>query len=107
MPAGFSFHQRDPAHVARMPSPLWMTFPALEAVDEFDHGFTLRHPEIDVRTERDEAIRRLTDWHLQLMGDEMDVAPASLVTAQQVHGKVVAVVTAETSGVAPGTDGLI
>lgn len=84
-----------------------MTFPALQALRGFAHAFTLRHPEIDVHADRDEAIRRLSDWHLGILQRALGLAASCLSTAQQVHGNRVAVVTAPGAAAAPGADGLV
>lgn len=84
-----------------------MTFPALSALREFSHVFTLRHPEIDVRADRDEAIARLSGWHAEVLCDELGFARGSLATAEQVHGNRVAVVSSLAAPVAAGADGLI
>ena len=85
----------------------WMTFPALDAVGGFAHAFTLRHPDIDVRVDRDEAIRRLDGWHREILRTGLGFSPDSLATAEQVHGEQVTVV--RDAGLAPakGADGLI
>ncbi len=84
-----------------------MTFPALDAIGGFAHAFTLRHPEIDVRVERAEAIRRLSGWHLEILRTGLGFSPDSLATAEQVHGDRVVVVRATGQLPAPGADGLI
>jgi polyphenol oxidase len=84
-----------------------MTFPALSALGGFAHAFTLRHPEIDVRVDRDEAIRRLTGWHLEILEAGLGFASDRLMTVQQVHGDRVVVVRAAERAAAPGADGLI
>ncbi len=85
----------------------WMTFPALSALSGFSHAFTLRHPEIDVRVDRDEAIHRLTGWHLEILQVGLGFAAGSLATAGQVHGSRVAVVRSAGLEPEPGADGLI
>lgn len=84
-----------------------MTFPALNALGEFAHAFTLRHPEIDVRAGRDEVILRLTGWHTEVLCDGLGFGPGSLATAEQVHGNRVAIVSSPSPRPAPGADGLI
>jgi len=84
-----------------------MTFPALNALGEFAHAFTLRHPEIDVRADRGEAILRLTGWHTEVLCNELGFEPGSLATAEQVHGNRVAIVSSPSPRLAPGADGLI
>ncbi len=84
-----------------------MTFPALKAAGGFRHAFTLRHPDIDVSVDRDEALRRLTGWHHEIVQSELGISPSHLVTAEQVHGSRVAVVTESSGGIEKAADGLI
>ena len=84
----------------------WTTFPSLSNLPSFAHAFTLRHPEIPVDVDREEALRRLTSWHLEVV-QELGFSPAQLATAAQVHGKNVAVVREPTSAPVPDTDGLV
>lgn len=87
---------------------LWMTFPALDklASGGFTHRFTLRHPEIDVNTDRAIVIERLGDWHRQ-QAAEMGFDPQNLCLAEQVHASEVAVLEKVPEKPVPGTDGLI
>ncbi|MFN0076306.1 MAG: polyphenol oxidase family protein [Prosthecobacter sp.] len=89
-----------------MNNALWMTFPALEALPDFAHRFTLRHPDIDVNAERAVVVERLWDWHRR-QAEELGFQSASFCIAEQVHGREVAVVSAPRSEIIPGTDGLI
>jgi len=84
----------------------WMTFPALEALPGFAHRFTLRHPDIDVDDERAVVVARLWDWH-RSQAEEIGFSGAALCIAEQVHGREVAVLTAPTSEIIAGTDGII
>ena len=84
-----------------------MKFPALEALGDFGHLFTLRHPEIDVKVDRAKALERLEAWHHKILQDELQVDSKNLATAEQVHGKEVAVVGKANSGSVPVADGLI
>ena len=84
-----------------------MKFPALAAAVGFKHTFTLRNPDIDVSVDREEALRRLQDWHLEILRSEIGIPPSRLVTAEQVHGSRIAVVTNYESGVEKAVDGLI
>lgn len=84
----------------------WMTFPALSALPGFAHRFTLRHPEIDVDEERAVVVSRLWDWH-RAQAEEMGFTSTALCIAEQVHGREVSVLTAPTSEIIPGTDGMI
>jgi copper oxidase (laccase) domain-containing protein len=83
-----------------------MTFPSLSALPEFVHGFTLRHPEIDVSVDRAEALRRLAAWHQELVR-ELGFTPDMLATVKQVHGKAVRVVGAGDAGELGEADGLV
>jgi polyphenol oxidase len=84
--------------------PPWHTFPSLSSLPGFAHAFTLRHPEIDVRVDRDEAVRRLWEWHWEIVS-ELGFDHSQLVTANQVHGADVAVIR-DASRI-PTVDGLI
>ncbi len=84
-----------------------MKFPALSAAPDFSHAFTLRHPDIDVSVDREEALLRLTDWHHEILQSELGISPAHFVTAEQVHGCRVAVVTESGGGIEKAADGLI
>ena len=84
-----------------------MTFSSLEAVNDFAHAFTLRHPDIDVAVDRAEALRRLNDWHHDVLQSSLGFASTSLVTAEQVHGNRVAVIESLPHEPEPATDGLI
>ena len=85
------------------------TFPALAAIDGLNHGFVLRNPEIDVKTDRDTAISRLqSHYHdsLSVMGVPMN----ALASGEQVHGDNVMVLSSEDLPAElnfPETDGLI
>lgn len=84
-----------------------MTFEALEPLADFRHCFLLRHPGVDVDTDRTEAVRRLTPWHhAEIRHLRFD--PGKLRLAEQVHGAGVAVVDETTPAQAlPGMDGLV
>lgn len=88
-------------------SPFLETFPVLSALPGLVHGFTLRSPEIDVVTEREEALARLRpfyDEQLALAG----IAREHLATGEQRHGGVVAGIDGAEPGTfhLAGTDGL-
>ncbi len=82
---------------------LWTTFPALT---DLPHGFTLRHPTIDVAADRAEVLARLASWHGEIAG-ELGFSPGALRTATQVHGREVAAVDAASPSTTPDADGLI
>jgi len=84
-----------------------MTFPALAALPDFRHAFTLRHPTIDVAVDRTDALDRLERWHREILQADLSIDPAQLVTAEQVHGKNVAVVEGPVANRVPSSDGLI
>ncbi len=86
---------------------LCMTFPALNILDGFAHAFTLRHPTINVRVDREEAVRNLAGWHNEVLQTELGFDLSKLATAEQVHGNRVAVVTHPLQGPAQGADALI
>ena len=83
-----------------------ITFPALAAHGGFAHRFTLRHPTMDVLAEKALVVERLWDWHRGHVAD-MGFAPASLRTAEQVHGADVAVVDHQSAAHAAETDALV
>jgi copper oxidase (laccase) domain-containing protein len=82
------------------------TFPALSALPGVVHAFTIRVPGLDVRVDREEALRRLDAVHAEIRR-ELGLAPRVFVTARQVHGKGVAVVDSSTRECVPEADGLI
>jgi polyphenol oxidase len=85
---------------------LWTSFPALAALPGFAHAFTLRHPEIEVAVDRAEALKRLTAWHHEIAA-EHGFASSQIATAEQVHGRNVAVVTQGDLPAEPATDALV
>ncbi len=89
-----------------MDDALWMTFPALEALPDFAHRFTLRHPDVDVNAERAVVVDRLWDWH-RSQTQELGFESTSLCIAEQVHGREVAVIDSPPKESAIGADGLI
>jgi copper oxidase (laccase) domain-containing protein len=66
-------------------------FPALTGVPDLTHGFTLRAPGIEMSADKAEALSRLDTVHRKIRA-EHDLKTAPFVTAQQVHGKEIAVV---------------
>ena len=95
---------------------LWQTFPSLSRLTphggrparqlEFVNAFTLRHPDIDVQVDREDALTRLWAWHQEIAA-ELGFSPSRLVTAQQVHGREVAVINEAHTDAVPAVDGLI
>jgi len=83
-------------------------FPALSAVDGLRHGFVLRDPSIDVRTDREAALARLESHHRERLG-ELGIDRDHLATGQQVHGNAVAACDRDDGPVSthfPDTDAL-
>ena len=79
-------------------------FPALEHLALIQHGFTLRVPRLDVKTDRETALERIAGYHqtvLQGLGSRV------LRIAQQIHGNGVAVVDRGSPQKTPGVDALI
>lgn len=89
-----------------MTTPPSLTFPSLDALPGFAHAFTLRHPDIEVAVDRDEALRRLTSWH-QSIATSLGFPPDKLATVKQVHGKDIRCVEPGEHGELGEADGLI
>jgi copper oxidase (laccase) domain-containing protein len=66
-------------------------FPALNALAGIVHGFTLRVPGIEVSHDKAEALQRLDGVHREIRRDH-GLDAVSFLTAQQIHGKEIAVV---------------
>lgn len=66
-------------------------FAALEAVPFVQHGFIARVAGIDVAHDKAEALRRLDGVHRQARGS-LGIGELPFVTAEQVHGREVAVI---------------
>ena len=66
-------------------------FPALSALPAIVHGFTLRVPGIETSHDKAEALARLDKVHRQIRA-EHGLGEKPFVTAQQIHGKEIAVV---------------
>ena len=79
-------------------------FPALSALPGIRHGFTLRVPGLDVRTDRESALARLEDYHSEARAE---FGPRRFYSAEQIHGARVAVVGRDSAPEAQGIDGLI
>lgn len=83
-------------------------FPAFESLGVIRHGFIGRLPGIDVATDRAEALARLDETHRALR-TELGVGDMFFATAEQVHGKEIALVS-ELAGEErsfSGVDGLV
>jgi copper oxidase (laccase) domain-containing protein len=83
-------------------------FPALEALPDIVHGFTLRVPGLEMSHDKMEALARLDGVHREVR-KEHGLGGASFITAQQVHGARIGVVDQETARdqCFDGCDGLI
>lgn len=89
-----------------MSQPLVTQFEGLVSLPEFIHAFTLRHPDIDVAVDREEALRRLASWHLDVVAS-LGFSRSALATASQVHGSEIAMIDSVPSEPLRDTDGLI
>lgn len=81
-------------------------FPALEALPGVRHGFSGRVPGLDVGVDREAALGRLAEHHEALRA-RLGLGGRVFVTAQQVHGREVAVVDRLSAVPVPSVDGLI
>jgi copper oxidase (laccase) domain-containing protein len=79
-------------------------FPALDVLEEVLHGFVLRVPGLDVRANRELALKRLEEYH-QLA--RRSFGRRQFCLAEQVHGNSVAAVTADSAPKSPRVDALI
>ena len=79
-------------------------FPALEGLAIVRHGFTLRVPGLDVRTDRETALERIASHHQTVLHR---LGLRALRIAQQVHGNGVAIVDRGSPEKTPGVDALI
>jgi len=66
-------------------------FPALSALPEIVHGFTLRVPGLEMSHDKAEALARLDKIHRTIRAGE-GLGAMPFVTAQQIHGNEIAVV---------------
>jgi copper oxidase (laccase) domain-containing protein len=82
-------------------------FATLSALARVRHAFTLRVAGIDVAHEKAVALRHLDDVHHEVR-EALNVAEMPFITAQQVHGSRIAVVTAaHEDGCLAACDGLV
>jgi polyphenol oxidase len=79
-------------------------FPALDAMEGVQHGFVLRVPGLDVRENREMALRRLEGYH---QSARWSFGTRQFCLAEQVHGNSVAAVTASSPLKSPLVDALI
>jgi copper oxidase (laccase) domain-containing protein len=87
-----------------MTSPPVERFPALDALEDVSHGFILRVPGLDVRTDRETALRRLDGFHRVAL---RSFGARELRLAEQIHDNSVAVVSAGSPAKSAGADALI
>lgn len=87
-----------------MTSPSVEHFPALVALEDVLHGFVLRVPGLDVRTDRELALQRLEAFH-QIARRSFEGRQFRF--AEQVHGNSVAVVTADSVAKSAQVDALL
>ena len=66
-------------------------FPALSALSNVVHGFTLRVPGVEMSHDKVEALARLDGVHREIRSTH-GLGHAPFITAQQVHGKRIGVV---------------
>jgi polyphenol oxidase len=71
-------------------------FPALRTLPEIIHGFTLRVPGIEMSHDKTEALERLDGVHRKIR-TEHQLGASPFITAQQIHGKEIAVVNVAVS----------
>jgi copper oxidase (laccase) domain-containing protein len=76
-----------------------------QALQNWEHCFTLRHPEMPVNVVREEAVRRLKPWHDEVI--QQCMPGRQLRTAEQVHRAKVSTVHAGSNHSAAGADALI
>jgi copper oxidase (laccase) domain-containing protein len=79
-------------------------FPALQDLAIIQHGFILRVPALDVKTDRETALERISGYHQTVL---QRLGPRVLKNAQQIHGNGVAAVDRESPEKSPGVDALI
>ena len=72
-------------------------FPALSALPDLAHGFTLRVPGIEVSHDKMEALARLDGIHREIRGAH-GLGGAPFITAQQVHGERIGLVDTPAAG---------
>ena len=85
---------------------LWTSFESLSKIPRLTNAFTLRHPGIDVSVGREEALKRLANWHAEVVR-ELGFSHEVLATARQVHGNTVSIVSGSVAEPFADTDGMI
>jgi len=82
------------------------TFPALIGMPGIRAAFTRRIPGLDICVEREQALEKLKQPHLQARIDA-GFAGMTFATAEQIHGNLVATVSMDSVFPIPGADGLV
>ena len=82
------------------------TFPAIAALPGIIHGFTGRITGLDVKADREIALQRLDEFHAAARA-QLGLAARRFITAEQVHGREIAVVDEKNTAPVPDVDGLI
>jgi copper oxidase (laccase) domain-containing protein len=88
----------------RSTSPPVERFPAIDALEHVLHGFVLRIPGLDVRANREAALKRLEEYH---QFARQSFGTRQFCLAEQVHGNSVAAVNADSATQSPQVDALI
>src|SRR5260370_30681598 len=78
--------------------------PALDNLAVIQHGFSLRVPGLDVRTDRATALERISGYHQAILEK---LGPRVLRIAEQIHANGVAVVDQRLPEKTQGVDALI
>jgi copper oxidase (laccase) domain-containing protein len=79
-------------------------FPALSETGVVEHGFILRIPGLDVKTDRESALQRLEYYHRDQLAS---IGTRSLKLAEQIHGNGVATIDAGSAAKTKEVDGLV
>ena len=79
-------------------------FPALANLAVIQHGFTLRVPGLDVRTDRATALERIAGYHQAIL---QKLGPRTLRIGEQIHRNGVAIVDQRSPEKTLGVDALI
>jgi polyphenol oxidase len=87
-----------------MTNPPVERFPVLDSLEAVLHGFVLRVPRLDVRTDRADALARLEAFH-DLVRHSFGARVTRL--AEQIHGNSVAIVTVDSPPKSARVDALV
>ena len=82
------------------------TFPAVAIGGQFRNAFIGRVSDLDVTTDRETALARLAEYHIEARRD-LGFEGMAFITAEQVHGNAVAIVDETTPSPVAGVDALI